>query len=118
VADAQRSTNATRRRLDEFVVLRSLGRGSFGRVKLVENERTGRRYAVKEIMARGPEAASRFLLEAQHWIDLPEHPNIADCYFVRAVGERIAIFSEFVEGGSLRDAIDGDAVHGPGTGGA
>jgi serine/threonine protein kinase len=111
VADAGRSTDATPRLLDEFVVLRSLGRGSFGRVKLVENERTGRRYAVKEIMARGPEAVSRFLLEAQHWINLPEHPNIAGCYFVRAVGERIAIFSEFVEGGSLRDAIDDGTLY-------
>ena len=91
--------------LEEFRVERHLGAGSFGQVSLVENRRSGERYAVKRLVIRDPVAQNRFLLEAQRWINLPRHPNIVTCYFVRTVGEEIAIFSEYVSGGSLADWI-------------
>jgi serine/threonine protein kinase/tetratricopeptide (TPR) repeat protein len=91
--------------LEGFRVARELGSGSYGRVALVENERSGRRYAVKVIQVADPSAADRFMLEAQRWVDLPEHANIASCYFTRAADDGLAIFSEYVEGGSLADAI-------------
>jgi len=91
--------------LDEFCVLRLLGAGSFGEVALVENERSGELYAVKRLVVRDPIAQGRFLLEAQRWINIPAHPHIVGCYFVRSIGDEVAVFSEYVSGGSLADWI-------------
>src|SRR5688572_18071326 len=99
-------TSARRRCLglpEGFRNVRELGGGGFGRVALVESQRSGLRDAVKVVRVSDPTGTSRFVLEAQRWIDLPDHPNIAGCYFVRAVGDGIAIFSEYVEGGSVAD---------------
>ncbi len=46
-----------------------------------------------------------FLDELQTWIDLPEHPHLTSCRFFRTVDVEVAIFAEFVEGGSLADWI-------------
>src|SRR5262249_26479456 len=39
------------------------------------------------------------------WIDLPEHPHLTTCHFFRSVGNRVLIFAEYVDGGTLKDAI-------------
>ncbi len=41
------------------------------------------------------------MAELQTWLDLPEHPNLTACRFLRTIGDEVAIFAEFVEGGSL-----------------
>jgi serine/threonine protein kinase len=101
--------------LDEFRVDRLLGSGGFGRVALVENERSGRRYAMKVIHADDDAAVSRFMLEAQRWIELPDHPNIAACHFVRSLDDGLAIFSEYIAGGSLADAIADGSLYSTGA---
>ena len=85
----------------EFVVERHLGSGGFGRVDLVRGQRSGQPYAVKRVLIDDPLARGRFLAEAQRWIGLPAHENIVACHFVRNVGQELAVFSEFVAGGSL-----------------
>jgi len=47
-----------------------------------------------------------FLREIRTWIDLPDHPNLITCYFFKTVQDRLAIFSEFANGGSLLQAIE------------
>jgi serine/threonine protein kinase len=87
--------------LDEFEIERKLGEGGMGAVFLVRSRRTREAFAVKKakITDRGRERA--FLTELQHWIDLPEHPHLTECRFFRTVQDEIAIFAEYVAGGSL-----------------
>ena len=46
-----------------------------------------------------------FIEECQHWIDLGLHPNVVTCYYVRDIGGVPTIFSECMDGGSLKDRI-------------
>ena len=83
---------------------------AWGPVYLVRSQSTGRRFAVKSILEKNlsDEAQRRgFLNELQTWIDLPEHPHIATCHFFRSVGDQVAIFAEYVDGGSLAERIKG-----------
>ena len=92
--------------LGDFLVERPLGAGGFGRVELVQSQHSGQRYAVKRILVNDPLAQGKFLTEAQRWIGLPPHDHIVACRFVRTIGRELAVFTEFVPGGSLADRID------------
>ena len=43
---------------------------------------------------------------------LPEHPNIAQCHFVREVDQMPAVFTEFVAGGDLATWRPRGRIHG------
>ena len=87
--------------VDDFVVERELGAGGMGTVYLVRGAATGDRYAVKISQAQSADVRRLFLAELQTWIDLPAHPHVAGCRFVRVIGERIAIFAEYLAAGSV-----------------
>jgi predicted Zn finger-like uncharacterized protein len=94
--------------LDDFVVERLLGAGGMGAVYLVRSRSSGQPFALKTVLASrfaDPVSRRNFLDELQTWIDLPEHPHLAACRFFRTVGDEIAIFAEYVAGGSLADWI-------------
>ncbi|MBO4837216.1 MAG: protein kinase, partial [Clostridia bacterium] len=46
-----------------------------------------------------------FISECRNWIDLGLHPNIVSCYYVREIDGVPAIFSEWMENGSLENHI-------------
>ena len=92
--------------LGEYTIDMELGRGGMGRVWLVKSNSTARRFAVKQTLLKEDKHRKAFLAELQTWIDLPEHPNIVPCRFFRTVGDDVLIFSEFVDGGSLKNWID------------
>jgi tetratricopeptide (TPR) repeat protein len=92
--------------LDDYVVEQKIGEGGMGRVWLVKSNSTGRRFAVKQTKLKDEKSRKAFLAELQTWIDLPEHPNIVPCRFFRTVGDEIVIFTDFIDGGSLKDWID------------
>ncbi|MEW6349454.1 MAG: protein kinase [Thermodesulfobacteriota bacterium] len=48
----------------------------------------------------------RFLREAELWVDLGVHPNIATCYYARVLKGLPRLFIEYVDGGSLEDWIE------------
>ena len=52
-----------------------------------------------------------FISECEHWIDLGLHPNIVSCYYVREIGGVPTIFSEWMDGGSLKDAIQSGRLY-------
>jgi serine/threonine protein kinase len=94
--------------LDDFRVERLLGHGGMGVVYLVRSLFSKRPFAVKTILASrlGTERSRRlFMEELQTWIDLPEHPHLTTCHFFRTVTDRLAIFAEYVDGGSLASWI-------------
>ena len=53
-----------------------------------------------------------FIAECEHWINLGLHPNIVSCYYVREIGGVPTIFSEWMDGGSLKDAIQSGRLYG------
>lgn len=102
--------------LGEFVVERALGAGGFGTVYCVRGGPTSERFAVKTILPtrfRSEEARGQFLRELQLWLDLPAHPHLVACRFFRTIGDRLAIFAEFVAGGSLADRLRMKEIAGP-----
>ncbi|MDR2401677.1 MAG: protein kinase [Deferribacteraceae bacterium] len=46
-----------------------------------------------------------FTHECEAWIDLGLHPHIVSCYYVREIGGVPSIFSEWMDGGSLKHWI-------------
>ena len=91
--------------LDDFEVQQVLGQGGMGKVYLVRSRTTAMEFAVKHALIKDDNNRQNFLSELQTWIDLPEHPHIAACRFFRTIGDEIAIFSEYVGGGTLADWI-------------
>jgi WD40 repeat protein/serine/threonine protein kinase len=48
----------------------------------------------------------RFLREAELWVNLGLHPNIATCYYARVIDGLPRLFIEYVDGGTLDDWIE------------
>jgi serine/threonine protein kinase/SAM-dependent methyltransferase len=95
--------------LDAYRVVGLLGCGGMGRVYEVRHVRTGLGFAVKTLMSgAGGDAGSRrrMLREIETWIDLRPHPHLTACHFFRTLGERLLVFAELVDGGSLAQGID------------
>ncbi|MDA8164634.1 MAG: protein kinase [Desulfobacteraceae bacterium] len=80
--------------------------GSMGKVYISEHLGWRTRMAVKsprpEVMA-DREGMRRILKEANGWIRMGMHPNIATCYYVLAIEKVPHLFIEYVDGGSLAD---------------
>ena len=97
--------------LDDFMIECTLGEGGMGKVYQVLSLSSDVTFAVKRNKGLSEAARRNFLAELQTWIDLPDHPNIVACRFFRTMGEEVLIFSEYVDGGSLRDWIDQKALY-------
>src|SRR5207245_8299717 len=91
--------------LGDFEVKQVLGQGAMGKVYLVRSRTTAMKFAVKRALIKHDNNRQDFLSELQTWIDLPENPHIAACRFFRTIGDEIAIFSEYINGGTLADWI-------------
>ena len=99
-------------RLSHYRMLERLGAGGMGEVWLAEDDRLGRRVAVKVLKAeyaRDPERLERFLNEARAASSL-SHPNIA---YIHEIGESDGaryLAMEYVEGQTLDQWIGGQPV--------
>lgn len=91
--------------LSDYEVRRVLGQGGMGKVYLVRSLTTGMQFAVKRALVTDADSRRTFLGELQTWIDLPDHPHITACRFFRTISDEIAIFAEYVGGGTLADWI-------------
>ena len=91
--------------LGEYRVERELGHGGMGAVYLLRHAASGKCFAVKRALLPDEVHRRLFLGELQTWIDLPEHPHIAPYRFFRTLGNELLIFTDFFEGGSLRDRL-------------
>ena len=54
---------------------------------------------------------AEFVAECEHWINLGLHPNIVSCYYVRDISGVPTIFSEWMDGGGLKDAIQSGRLY-------
>jgi serine/threonine-protein kinase len=85
--------------------LRLLGTGGMARVLLAEDERLGRRVAIKEMHPHSPDdAALRLQREAKVGASL-NHPNLVSIYDIETDGDSVLIVMECVDGETLQQAI-------------
>jgi serine/threonine protein kinase len=93
--------------LDDYDVIRELGRGGMAVVHLARQREMQRLVALKELggfQARDPAAVERFLRESRLAGSL-NHPNIVTVYEYFEDGGTPYIAMELIEGGSLRPLI-------------
>jgi WD40 repeat protein/serine/threonine protein kinase len=91
-----------------YEVRRPLGAGGMGVVDLVRHLGWRQDLAVKSPLPdlwAGPGGLSALVTEAKVWVDLPVHPNICTCYYVRVLDGAPRIFAEYVDGGNLAEAL-------------
>jgi eukaryotic-like serine/threonine-protein kinase len=89
-----------------YRVVGPLGSGGMATVLLCEDERLGRRVAVKRLHAHSPDdVARRFRREAKVGASL-NHPNLVSVFDTTTDDEGVLIVMELVEGETLRDAIE------------
>lgn len=93
--------------IDGFRVKRRLAEGAMGEVYLAQDERLGRKVALKFLKATGlaPSTFERFLEEARTTARFA-HPHIVTVYAVGTHGNRPYLALEFLDGESLRDRLD------------
>src|SRR5215212_4662258 len=84
-----------------YRVLNRLGAGGMATVYLAEDERLGRKVAVKRLHSDSPEdAAQRFEREAKVGASL-SHPNLVTVFDTVADDEGVLIVMEYVDGENL-----------------
>lgn len=90
-----------------FRIVRKVGAGGMGEVYLAEDDRLGRKVALK-LLEPGftADGARRFEQEACAASAL-NHPNIVTVYDIACDGSAHFIVAEFIEGKSLRQHLDG-----------
>src|SRR2546423_8011812 len=89
-----------------YRAIERVGRGGMATVLLAEDERLGRHVAIKRLHAESPEdTARRFRREAKLGASL-NHPNLISVYDIVTDDEGVLIVMEYVDGETLRDAID------------
>jgi predicted Ser/Thr protein kinase len=98
-------------RLGPYLVEREIGRGGMGFVYLAEDERLGRKVALKVLapaFTRDPLRRERLRQEARAAAALA-HPGIATVYALEEVGEHLCLVCEYVRGETLRAEIERQA---------
>ncbi len=98
--------------LDLYEVKSLLGEGQFGKVYQVRHRNWNLDLALKTPKPKALSAgAENIIKEAETWVNLPLHPNIVNCYYVRQINGVPQIFSEYVDGGDLKQLIQSKALY-------
>lgn len=95
------------KQVDEFEIVRKLGRGGMGAVYEAEDRNLGRRVALKLVVPElsiVPTARARFEQEARVVASL-DHPDIVKVYRVGQYEQSPYLAMEYVEGKTLIDAL-------------
>ncbi|MEA5467874.1 protein kinase domain-containing protein [Spirulina sp. 06S082] len=100
--------------LDLYAIENTLNKAGLATVYLARHKAWAIDVALKVLSPEFMETvggASRCEQELETWVNLALHPHIASCYYTRPIEDNLAIVSEYVEGGSLRDWLDRDRLY-------
>jgi serine/threonine-protein kinase len=90
---------------ERYRVVERLGMGGMATVLLAEDERLGRRVALKRLhLGSGPEVGERFRREARLGASL-SHPNVVGVYDVVNHEDQVVLVMEYVEGRTLAEVL-------------
>lgn len=105
--------------LDLYEVLGVVRTGGMGLVYRVRHPGWDVELALKvprtELVA-SPETASDFAAEAETWVGLGLHPHTVHCAYVRRLDGIPCVFAEWVDGGSVAEAVRGGGLYQNGPG--
>jgi len=90
---------------DRYRVIRRLGSGGAATVFLCEDERLGRKVAVKRMHADSPEGMARRLRREARLGASLSHPGLVSVFDTETYDEGVFIVMEYVEGETLADAL-------------
>src|SRR3954464_8639397 len=93
-----------------YRVLGRLGSGGMAVVVLAEDERLGRKVAVKRLHAESAEEGGRRVESEAKLGALLNHPNIVAVYDIVSDEDGVLIVMEYVEGRTLRKVMDDGAM--------
>jgi predicted Ser/Thr protein kinase len=91
-------------RAGAYLIDREIARGGQGVVYAGRHEASGRRVAIKILLDRDPNQATRFRREAQALLHL-RHPNLLEVIEVGEWGGRPFLVTELIEGATLKDIV-------------
>lgn len=102
--------------LDTYVVTSEAHSGNMGSVWRVHHRDWDTDLAMKrpkpQYFAEASDERKRtFVAECENWINLGLHPHVVSCHYVRLVGGVPTVFAEWMDGGSLEDAIASRALY-------
>jgi len=95
-------------RVGSYLIERELGRGGMGLVYLAEDERLGRKVAIKVLapaFTRDRRRRERLRQEARAAAALA-HPGIATVFALEEIDDHLYLVGEYVRGATLREDID------------
>ena len=100
----------------DYEVLSDAVYGGMGKVWHVHQRNKNRDLAMKQPQLRGTEERKnrqkeRFIKAHQNWIELGQCPDIVSCYEVTDIDGVPTAFSEWMEGGSLREKIHDGSLY-------
>lgn len=92
--------------LEDFYALgRQLGKGSYGEVFLATDKLSANQFAIKIIKKNGNRKQKKFIERERTILTTVQHPNIVRTFEVFDGPVKLAIVSEYMEGGELFDLI-------------
>ena len=104
--------------LDTYHIESDAIEGGMGKVWRVHHRSWNVDLAMKQpkasLFQTGSQKAN-FIHECEAWINLGLHPHIVSCYYVREIGGIPTIFSEWMDGGSLKNIIEDGSLYADGA---
>jgi WD40 repeat protein/serine/threonine protein kinase len=97
-----------------YEVREEITAGAMGLVYRVHHQSWNIDLAVKTPrpeLVSSPQRMSDFETEAQTWVQIGLHPHVVACVYVRRIDELPRVFAEWVDGGSLHDAIQSGRLY-------
>lgn len=102
--EMNKATNATKKMTkDDFIILKVIGRGSFGKVMQVKKKDTGQVYAMKvmrkeNIIAKNQVTHTK---DEKNVLERIKHPFIVKLHYAFQTPEKLYMILDFVNGGEL-----------------